>query len=194
MTATATAGRPDLRADVRDATSARPGPATEPQRAPRSPARPATPCAGDGYRYALPTGEWRNRSDQASTLGATIDTVIVLGPSVELSQSAIFVEVLPNPGVDDVADIRDAWARNVKSNDGATTATIDPVTVDGEPAVGVDVANRKNNAGVAIKQRAYLTLHDDLQVGIYLTYPAAGDDVSVERLPEGARQLALGSA
>ncbi len=138
------------------------------------------PVTGDGYRYALPTGEWRDRSDQAATLGATIDTVIVLGPSVELSQSAVFVEVLPNPGVDDVTDIRDAWARNVKANDGATTEPIDPITVDGEPAVGVDVANRKNNAGVKIKQRAYLTLHDDLQVGIYLTYPASGDAVSVD--------------
>jgi hypothetical protein len=134
---------------------------------------------GDGYRFALPTGEWKDRTDQAPSLGATIDTVIVLGPSVELSQSAIFVEVLPNPGVDDVEDIRPAWTRNVKSNDGATTEPIDPITVDGETAVGVDVKNRKNNAGVEIEQRAYLTLHDDLQVGIYLTYPATGDDVSI---------------
>ena len=65
------------------------------------------------------------------------------------------------------------------TNDGATTETIDPITVDGEPAVGVDVNNRKNNAGLEIKQRAYLTLHEDLQVGIYLTYPASGDEVSV---------------
>ena len=137
------------------------------------------PVPGDGYQYALPTSEWQNRSDQAASLGATIDTVITLGPSVELSQSAIFIEVLPNPGVENVEDIRAAWARNVKGTDGATTQPIESVTVDGEPAVGVDVGNRENNAGVPIKQRAYLTLHDDLQVGIYLTYPASGDSVSL---------------
>ncbi len=156
---------------------------TETETESSSPTQSATAAgdavAGDGYRFALPTGEWKDRTDQAPSLGATIDTVIVLGPSVELSQSAIFVEVLPNPGVDDVETIQPAWTRNVKSNDGATTEPIDPITVDGEKAVGVDVKNRKNNAGLEIEQRAYLTLHGDLQVGIYLTYPASGDDVSV---------------
>ena len=55
---------------------------------------------GDGYTYDLPNDSWTEATDEAADLDApTIDTVVVLGSSIELSQSNIIVEALGDGGV-----------------------------------------------------------------------------------------------
>jgi hypothetical protein len=134
---------------------------------------------GDGYTFELPAAGWTDQTDEAGALGGpTLDTVIVLGRSIDLAQSNILVEALSAGGASSIDDLEGLWKRNLSGSDGATPEDIDGTTIDGEEAIGVRIADRVNAAGVEITQVAYLVLHADKQYSIALTFPASGDAVS----------------
>lgn len=135
--------------------------------------------AGDGYTYDLPDVGWTDATDEAGTLGApTIDTVIVLGSSIELSQSNIIIEALGDGGADSLEDLEGLWKRNLGGADGATPTDIDDIEIAGERAIGVRIEDRVNANGDPITQIAYLALHDGQQYSIGLSFPSSGDTVS----------------
>lgn len=135
---------------------------------------------GDGYTFKLPGVGWTDATDEAPSLdpGGTIDTLVVLGSSVALAQSNIIVEALSAGPATSVDDLEGLWKRNLASSDDATPEDIDETTIAGERALGVEINDRVNEAGLQIKQVAYLVLHDGRQYSIGLTYSASGDAVS----------------
>lgn len=139
------------------------------------------PVTGDGYDTVLPADGWTDQTSEAGVLGSseTLDTVLVLGQSIELAQSNIIVEALTAGTASSIEDLEGLWKRNLRSTDGATTEDIADRTIDGERAIGVEIKGRVNTAGDPIKQIAYLTIHDGNQYSIGLSYPASGDSVSV---------------
>ncbi len=157
-------------------------PTTEPTDDPSSestaPPADGDTITGDGYTYALPAPGWKEASDDARELAATIDTAIILGASIDLSQSSIIVEALSAGGATSVDDLANVWKRNLSSSDNATPVDIDETTIAGERAIGVRIEDRVNNAGIPITQVAYLTVHDGNQYSIGLSFPKEGDTVS----------------
>lgn len=147
-----------------------------------TPSDPATgdTVEGEGYTFDLPADGWTDASDEAGQLGGgpTIDTVVVLGESIQLAQSNIIVEALSAGGASEPEDLEGQWKRNLSGGDGATPVDVDDATLDGERAIGVRIDDRVNEAGVPIKQVAYLALHDGRQYSIGLSFPAEGDIVS----------------
>ncbi len=135
---------------------------------------------GDGYTFRLPGVGWQDAIEEARGLdaGGTIDALIILGSSIDLAQSNILVEALSAGAAGSVEDLEGLWKRNLSSSDDATPVDIDDITIAGERAIGVRIADRVNAAGIDIVQVAYLALHGGNQYSIGLTYPAAGDSVS----------------
>lgn len=133
---------------------------------------------GDGYQYDLPAAGWTDASDGAEELGGTIDTIIVLGSSIQTAQSNILVEALSAGPATELEELEQLWKRNLSSTDNATPVDIEDTTIDGERAIGVSIDDRKNLNGDLIKQVAYLTLHEGNQYSIGLSFPAQDDVVS----------------
>jgi hypothetical protein len=133
---------------------------------------------GDGYSYDLPATGWKDASSEAKGLADTIDTAIILGASIDLSQSSIIVEALSAGGAESLEDLEPLWKRNLSSSDNATPVDIADSSIDGERAIGVRIEDRVNDAGDPITQVAYLALHDGRQYSIGLSFPKTGDDVS----------------
>jgi hypothetical protein len=151
--------------------------------APSSPSAPQPPggdtITGDGYTYELPAAGWKDATDEADALdAATIDSVIVLGGSIQKSQSNIIVEALSAGGASSLEDLENLWKRNLSGEDRATPVDSDDIEIGGERAIGVTIDDRVNNDGDPIKQIAYLTLHQGQQYSIGLSFPASGDNVS----------------
>lgn len=153
------------------------GPATD-----TSSPEPATgdQITGDGYSYNLPRSGWQDATAEAkaSGSGGAIDSIAVLGSSLAMAQSNILVEALPAGGADSPEQIEPLWKRNLAGNDGAQPQDIEDVEIDGERAVGVEINDRENVRGVLVDQIVYLTVHEDMQYSLALTYPAQGDSVS----------------
>ncbi|MCW2816864.1 MAG: hypothetical protein JWN84_4319 [Nocardioides sp.] len=139
---------------------------------------PGDVITGDGYSYSLPAAGWKDASADAKELAATIDTAIILGASIDMSQSSIIVEALTAGTASSLDDLEGLWKRNLSSSDGATPVDIEETTLDGERAIGVRIEDRVNNAGLPITQVAYLALHDGRQYSIGLSFPQSGDEVS----------------
>lgn len=161
--------------------SSEPTETTEPTDDPTSDGPPPAPgdvITGDGYTYALPATGWKEATADAKDLAATIDTAIILGASIDLSQSSIIVEALSGGSASSLEDLEGLWKRNLASSDGATPVDIEDTTIDGERAIGVRIEDRVNTGGIPIVQVAYLTLHDDKQYSIGLSFPKSGDEVS----------------
>lgn len=152
-------------------------PTDDPSTATSEPA-PGDVITGDGYSYSLPATGWKDASEDAKELAATIDTAIILGASIDMSQSSIIVEALTAGTASSLEDLEGLWKRNLASSDGATPVDIEETTVDGERAIGVRIEDRVNNAGLPITQIAYLALHDGRQYSIGLSFPQSGDEVS----------------
>ncbi len=154
-----------------------------PTDSPTSPTETADPSTqgkitGDGYTYDLPGPGWNDASSEGASLAPTIDTIAVLGTDTDNAQSNILVEALPAGSATDVKRLQPIWERNLSGSDNATPTSIDDITIDGERAVGVQIDDRVNKAGVAITQIAYLTLHDGNQFSIALSLPKEGDTYS----------------
>lgn len=153
-------------------------PATDDPSTATAPPAGSGDIVGNGYSYDLPAAGWKDATDDAKGLAETIDTAIILGSSINLSQSSIIVEALPSGGASSLEDLEALWKRNLASTDDATPVDIDDREIAGDRAIGVRIDDRKNNAGVPIRQIAYLVLHDDMQYSIGLSFPKSGDDVS----------------
>jgi hypothetical protein len=143
-----------------------------------APGTAATDVVGDGYGYDLPAPGWKDASQDAQRLAPTIDTAIILGSSIDLSQSSIIVEALSSGSASSVDDLADLWKRNLSSTDNATPVDIAETTIAGERAIGVRIEDRVNNAGIPITQVAYLALHDGRQYSVGLSFPQEGDAIS----------------
>ena len=154
--------------------------------APTSTAPPADvpdgAIAGDGYYFELPGVGWNDAYDEArsSGIGSTLDTIIVLGSSIELAQSNILVESLSAGSADAPDQLADLWKRNLSGSDGAVPVPIDEITLDGERAIGVEFRDRLNVNDLLIDQVVYLALHDGNQYSVALTMPSEGDSVSAD--------------
>jgi hypothetical protein len=134
---------------------------------------------GDGYTFELPNVGWTDATAEAATMdAASVDTVIVLGSSIELSQSNIIVEALSDGGASSLDDLEGLWKRNLAASDGATPTDIDEIEIAGERAIGVRIDDRLNNNGAPIVQIAYLALHDGQQYSVGVSFPASGDTIS----------------
>ena len=138
----------------------------------------ANTIVGDGYQFEIPAAGWNDASDRAAELGGTIDTIIVLGKSIETAQSNILVEALSAGVASELEDLEDLWKRNLSSTDNATPVDIEDIEIDGERAIGVTIDDRLNANGDPIKQVAYLALHEGNQYSIGLSFPAKDDVVS----------------
>ncbi|MAS55593.1 MAG: hypothetical protein CMJ44_13405 [Pimelobacter sp.] len=136
--------------------------------------------SGDGYTFELPGVGWQDAlaEAQASGLGATLDSIIILGTSLDLAQSNILVETLTSGGAPDLESLEGQWKRNLGGSDGAVPDDIDDITIDGERAIGVRFSDRVNVNDFVIDQVAYLTIHDGNQYSIALTLPSENDAVS----------------
>lgn len=134
---------------------------------------------GEGYTFTVPTG-WADASAEADGIpnAQWVDAIIVLGSSLELSQSNVIVEALSAGAADAPEDLENLWKRNLASSDNPTITDNDGTTIDGERAIGVTIDGRTNAGGIAITQLCYLVLHDGRQYSIGLTFPKENDDVS----------------
>jgi hypothetical protein len=153
---------------------------TDPTTESSAPDEDFTTVTGDGYVVVLPAAGWTDQTAEASGLqgSETIDTVLVLGDSIELAQSNIIVEALDSGAAKSVEDLETLWKRNLAGTDGATTKDIADRTIGEERAIGVEINGRENAVGEPIKQIAYLMIHEGKQYSIGLSYPANGDTVS----------------
>lgn len=135
---------------------------------------------GDGYSFELPGVGWQDALDEAqsSGLGSTLDTIIILGTSLDLAQSNILVEALSAGGAPDLEALEGQWKRNLSGSDGAVPDDIPDITIGGERAIGVRFSDRENVNGFFIDQVAYLTLHNGNQYSIALSLPSENDSVS----------------
>ena len=135
---------------------------------------------GAGYYFELPGIGWQNALDEAqsSGLGATLDSIIILGSSLDLAQSNILVEALTAGGAPDLEALEEQWKRNLSGADGAVPDDLPDITIDGERAIGVRFTDRENVNGLLIDQVAYLTLHEGNQFSVALSLPSADDVVS----------------
>jgi hypothetical protein len=160
------------------------GPVTSPAEPTSDPTESSAPpvgdgdIVGDGYSYDLPATGWKDATSEAKGLADTIDTAIILGSSIDLSQSSIIVEALSAGGAESLEDLEPLWKRNLSSSDSATPVDIADSSIDGERAIGVRIEDRVNDAGDPITQIAYLALHNGNQYSIGLSFPKTGDDVS----------------
>ena len=136
--------------------------------------------SGDGYTFELPGVGWQDAlaEAQASGLVATLDSIFILGTSLDLAQSNILVETLTSGGAPDLEALEGQWKRNLGGSDGAVPADIDDITIDGERAIGVRFSDRVNVNDFVIDQVAYLTIHNGSQYSIALTLPSENDAVS----------------
>lgn len=157
-------------------------PTSEPTADPTSDAPPPSEdtIVGDGYTFELPGIGWQDALDEAqsSGLGATLDTIIILGTSLDLAQSNILVEALSGGGAPDLESLEGQWKRNLGGSDGAVPDDIADITIDGERAIGVRFSDRENVNGFFIDQVVYLTLHNGNQYSIALSLPSEDDAVS----------------
>lgn len=156
---------------------------TEPTGEPTDETTTRTPTAdgdivGEGYSYDLPAPGWRDASSEAKELAETIDTAIILGSSLDLSQSSIVVEALNSGFASSLEQLEAPWKRNLSSTDDATPVDIAETSIAGERAIGVRIDDRLNDAGDPIRQIAYLVLHEDRQYSIALSFPGSGDVTS----------------
>lgn len=141
---------------------------------------PASAIVGSGYYFELPGIDWRDALDEARSneLEAMLDSIIILGPSLDLAQSNILVEALTAGEASDLDALRAEWKRNLSGDDGAVPDEIPDITIDGEPAIGVRFTDRENASGLLIDQIAYLTLHEGSQYSVALSLPSQDDAVS----------------
>ncbi len=152
---------------------------TDPQIDPNVEPGDGSTITGDGYTFTLPDAAWTDVTDEAGKIpgGGSIDTFVVLGSSIAVAQSNVIVEAIPSPA-SSPEELEALWKRNVSSSDGATTVDIPDIEIDGERAIGIEVPDRSNNAGVPLTQIVYLTLHGGTQYSIGLSYPRSGDSIS----------------
>ncbi len=166
-----------------DTTDSSETPSPDESETPESPESPDIPDGveqtGAGYTYVLPGPGWQDATEEAlaSSPGGAIDTVSILGPSLDQAQSNILVETGPTGGETDVTVLQPTWETNLSGSDGAVPSPTEGVTIDGEEAVGVTI-ERVNAAGLDISQIAYLVIHDDAQYSIALSFPK--DDTESE--------------
>ncbi len=141
---------------------------------------PQDAVVGDGYYFELPGVGWQDALDetQSSGLGSTLDSIIILGTSLDLAQSNILVEALSSGGAPDLEALEGQWKRNLSGTDGAVPDDIDDIEIAGERAIGVRFSDRVNVNGFSIDQVAYLVLHDGNQYSIALSLPSEDDAVS----------------
>lgn len=135
---------------------------------------------GQGYYFELPGIGWQDAIDEtrSSGLGATLDSIIILGDSLDVAQSNILVEALTAGGAADLEALEEQWKRNLSGVDGAVPDDLPDITIDGERAIGVRFTDRENVNGLLIDQVAYLALHDGNQFSVALSLPSADDTVS----------------
>ena len=135
---------------------------------------------GQGYYFELPGIGWQDAVDEtrSSGLGAMLDSIIILGDSLDVAQSNILVEALTAGGAPDLEALEEQWKRNLSGIDGAVPDDLPDITIDGERAIGVRFTDRENVNGLLIDQVAYLALHDGNQFSVALSLPSDDDTVS----------------
>ena len=125
--------------------------------------------SGEGYTYGLPE-DWQDATDEAKGQDApgTIDTVSVWGAKLDGSQANVIVEASSGVGDADLDSLRSTWESNMSGASGSTPMDQDGTTIDGEEAIGARF-ERDNDAGTAIVQIAYLTVHDGTAYSVILS-------------------------
>lgn len=145
---------------------------------------PDDAIVGDGYYFELPGIGWQDALAEArrNDLGSTLDSIIILGTSLDQAQSNILVEALTAGGAPDPEALESQWKRNLSGDDGAVAQDVDDIMIDGERAIGTQFIDRVNVNGVLIDQIIYLALHDGNQYSVALSLPSENDTVSKDDL------------
>ncbi len=123
---------------------------------------------GSGYTYELPSDEWQDVTEAVAGQAATIDTVAAWGRSIETARANLLVETSSAFGKTDPAEIKDDWIAIVSESTGAEPREIDPITIGGIEALGIELEWTNAN-DVDIRQVAYLTIWDGQQYSITMT-------------------------
>ncbi len=164
-----------------DDTAGQTTPTPEPSPTPTEPAPvpPADALVGAGYFYELPGIGWTDISDARQLADApTVDTMSALGTTFRNASANILVEAFTSGGITEPEDLESQWKRNIVGGTDVTPRDLPDRDIDGERAIGIAI-ERDNDAGVSVRQRAYLVLHDGNQFSIALSYPAGTDDIAL---------------
>lgn len=134
---------------------------------------------GTGFTAQLPKG-WTDGTDDfvADNPGLnTLDRVYIWGTTFNTARGNIIVETQSSYGNDDPEGLEDDWKSALTSGD--TTATsddIEPTTIGGEKALGVNL-DRTNDNGVKVAQRSYLVISGDTGYSITVSLKSGDDEV-----------------
>lgn len=134
---------------------------------------------GDGYAVQVPEG-WSDGTEEfvKDNPGlTTLDKVILWGDTFNTARGNVIVETQSSYGSTDPNDLKDDWKKALVSSDPSAEVTDIPnVAIDGQTALGVEIA-RTNDSGVQVKQRAHLVINGDLGYSITVSLKEGDDKV-----------------
>ena len=130
---------------------------------------PALTFSGDGYSYAVPTEGWKDVTEETTDLPASVDTLVVLGDTLETGRGNVLVETSSAYGETEPEALYDQWKSNLESGTGAVPEDKGEMTIGGLPALGVELEWTNPN-DVEIRQLAWLVVHNGDQYGITASF------------------------
>ncbi len=126
---------------------------------------PALTLQGSGYSYQFPNEDWKDLTADTPDTSGTIDTIAAPGNSITTARGNILVETSSAYGETDVNNLKDQWKNVLQDSTGGTPVDLEPRTIGGKEAVGVEIKWTNAN-DFAVHQIAYLVISGDEQYSI----------------------------
>lgn len=134
---------------------------------------------GLGYKVQVPTG-WTDGTEEfvAKNPGlTTLDKVFLWGSTFNTARGNVIVETQSAYGYTDPNDLKENWKTALVSSDASADINdIANVSIDGQTALGVEIA-RTNEGGVEVHQVSRLVISGDKGYSITVSYKKGDDDV-----------------
>ncbi|MDZ5623408.1 hypothetical protein SFC88_21425 [Nocardioides sp. HM23] len=130
---------------------------------------PALTLQGSGYTYQFPSEEWQDLTADTPDTTGTIDTIAAPGDDIGTARGNILVETSSAFGETDVNNLKDQWKTVLQSSTGGNPVDLEPRTIGGKEAVGVEIKWTNAN-DFDVHQIAYLVISGDEQYSITASF------------------------
>ncbi|MCX6402027.1 MAG: hypothetical protein NTX33_19110 [Propionibacteriales bacterium] len=134
---------------------------------------------GLGYQVSVPTG-WTDGTAEFTAQNpglSTLDKVFLWGSTFNTARGNVIVETQSAYGYTDPNDLKENWKKALVSSDAsADIQDIANVSIDGQTALGVEIA-RTNEGGVEVHQVSRLVISGDKGYSITVSYKKGDEDV-----------------
>ena len=134
---------------------------------------PALTLQGSGYSYQFPNEDWQDLTADTPDTSGTIDTIAAPGEAIGTARGNILVETSSAFGETDVNNLKDEWKTVLSGSTGGTPVDLEPTTIGGKEAVGVEIKWTNAN-DFKVHQIAYLVISGTEQYSITASF-AQGD-------------------